>query len=62
MRFGGITVAECFGLLAELTMAMDAVTGAVRRWSEFVREAGVAAEEIATIAGHIAVRDRVFGA
>jgi len=48
-------------LLAELPKALDAVTGAVRRWSEFAREAGVAAEETATIAGHMAERERVFG-
>lgn len=66
-RFDGITradvrvVAERFGLLAELPKALDAVTGAVRRWGEFAREAGVAAEEIATIAGHMAERERMFG-
>lgn len=66
-RFVGITradvrvVAERFGLLAELPKALDAVTGAVRRWGEFAREAGVAAEEITTIAGHMAARERVFG-
>ncbi|WP_374407143.1 type II toxin-antitoxin system HipA family toxin [Hydrogenophaga sp.] len=67
-RFDGITradvrvVAERFGLLAELPKAIDAVTGAVRRWDTFAREAGVAVEEITTIAGHMAERERVFGA
>lgn len=66
-RFDGITradvrvVAERFGLLAGLSKAIDEVTGAVCRWSEFAREAGVAAEEITTIGGHMAERDRVFG-
>lgn len=54
-------VAERFGLLAELPKALDAVTGAVRRWGEFAHEAGVEAEEITTIAGHMAERERVFG-
>lgn len=64
--FDGITradvrvVAERFGLLAELPKAIDAVTGAVRRWGDFAKKAGVAAEEIATIAGHMAERERVF--
>ncbi len=50
-RFDGTTradvrvVAERFGLLAELSKELDAVTSAVRRWSEFAREAGVAPEE-----------------
>ncbi|MBE0587161.1 MAG: type II toxin-antitoxin system HipA family toxin, partial [Hydrogenophaga sp.] len=65
-RFDGITradarvVAERFGLLAELPKAIEAVTGAVQRWSGFAREAGVAADEIDTIGGHMAERERVF--
>lgn len=67
-RFDRITradvrvVAERFGLLAELSQAINEAKGAVHRWNEFAREAGVAAEEITTIAGHMAVRDTVFGA
>lgn len=53
-------VAERFGLLVDLPKAIEAVTCAVQRWSEFARETGVVADEIDAIGGHMAERERVF--
>jgi serine/threonine-protein kinase HipA len=53
-------VADRFALLADVSAVLDEVRAAVRRWSEFASAAGVAADEVAKIGGHMAERDRVF--
>lgn len=56
------TMADRFGLLADLSSVLEETAAAVRRWSEFASTAGVVTDEVAQIHGHMAERDRIFNA
>ncbi|WP_137919113.1 type II toxin-antitoxin system HipA family toxin [Hydrogenophaga sp. 2FB] len=56
------TVAERFGLLAELPEVVRQVQAATAQWPGFATHAGVDRTEAETIAGHIADRAQQFGA